>query len=559
MFNRGGGRKQDDIWRYFKKSVTFGKTGCRATCISCNKEMQGLVKRMKDHFEACQGNGDSAVVGSSQPTAPVASSQPTAPLEPATKKRKFSESVGNYFTKTTESEKKALDLQVARTIFATNSSFNFADHPEFIKLCSMLRPGYHPPSPRAVGTTLLDEVHEDAFASCKEKVKGKVVSMELDGWSNIHHEPIVCCSITTHEGDTFLTSTIDTGDERHTGDNLEVIAEKAIKQVEENLECTVSSFVTDNASNMKKCRNQLEDAQPIITYPCSAHILDRLAKDVDTSNIKSDIVTIAKYFRNHHLPNAWYKQEGGKKLQIPCDVRWNSVSDCFQGYLDNWATLVKVAEAHCDEIDPNIYEKVLDMDLKHQAMEYQAKMKPIAIALDKLQRNNCHLSDAVVIWKELQETFEGLPVIDLMKLDSRLSTALTPAHLLAYLLDPRYYGSPHLTNEEISTAMKYLSEHQPSALLAVIKYRAKSSPFESYMFTPELLKKIDPLTWWKSQASLLDENILSLVEQLHTARASTAGIERIFSTFGFVHSKIRNRLQTDKAAKLVFMYKLFNM
>ena len=30
----------------------------------------------------------------------------------------------------------------------------------------MLRPGYHPPSPRAVGTTLLDEVHEDAFASC---------------------------------------------------------------------------------------------------------------------------------------------------------------------------------------------------------------------------------------------------------------------------------------------------------------------------------------------------------------------------------------------------------
>ena len=179
--------------------------------------------------------------------------------------------------------------------------------------------------------------------------------MELDGWSNIHHEPIVCCSITTHEGDTFLTSTIDTGYERHTGDNLEVIAEKAIKQAEENLECTVSSFVTDNASNMKKCRNQLQDAQPIITYPCSAHILDRLAKDVDTSNIKSDIVTIAKYFRNHHLPNAWYKQEGGKKLQIPCDVCWNSVSDCFQGYLDNWATLVKVAEAHRDEIDPNIY------------------------------------------------------------------------------------------------------------------------------------------------------------------------------------------------------------
>ena len=39
---------------------------------------------------------------------------------------------------------------------------------------------------------------------------------------------------------------------------------------------------------------------------------------------------------------------------------------------------------------------------------------------------------------------------------------------------------------------------------------------------------------------------------------SSAGIERIFSTFGFVHSKVRNRLGTAKAGKLVFIYKLLN-
>ena len=79
------------------------------------------------------------------------------------------------------------------------------------------------------------------------------------------------------------------------------------------------------------------------------------------------------------------------------------------------------------------------------------------------------------------------------------------------------------------------------------------------MFTLEVLKNTDPLAWWKSQSSMLDKNILSLVEQLFTARASTAGIERIFSTFGLVHSKLRNRLQTEKAGKLVFLYKLLNM
>ena len=257
MSNRGGGRKQDDIWAYFKKSVTPGKTGSRATCRSCNKEIQGLVKRMKDHFEVCEGNKNRASVGgcsqptlvfSSQPTAPVDSLEPISPpptpaeqmrpvfsfssegsVPKSTKKQKISESVAKYFTKTTEIEKKALDHQVAKTIFATNSSFSFAEHPEFIKLCSMLRPGYHPPSRKVVGSTLLDEVYDESYASCKEKVKGKAVSMELDGWSNIHQEPIVCCSITTFKGDHFLTTTIDTGDERHTGDNLEIIAEKAIK------------------------------------------------------------------------------------------------------------------------------------------------------------------------------------------------------------------------------------------------------------------------------------------------------------------------------------------
>ena len=77
------------------------------------------------------------------------------------------------------------------------------------------------------------------------------------------------------------------------------------------------------------------------------------------------------------------------------------------------------------------------------------------------------------------------------------------------------------------------------------------------MFFPEALT--DPLTWWKAQSCVLDPAMVSLAEQLLTARASSAGIKRIFSTFGFVHSKILNRLGTNKAGKLVFLYKLLNM
>ncbi len=46
-------RKGDVIWRIFEKKMVVGKSGCRATCKLCKKEMQGLVDRLKKHSEEC--------------------------------------------------------------------------------------------------------------------------------------------------------------------------------------------------------------------------------------------------------------------------------------------------------------------------------------------------------------------------------------------------------------------------------------------------------------------------------------------------------------------------
>ena len=559
----GGGRKQDCIWMEFERSFIPGIAGVKAKCKSCSKEMTGIVSRMKKHIVQCKDLNDQALLPSKFSLKSLVSSitppEVKLPEIPLAKKLKASASISNFVIKTSPQAKHNFDLQVARMVYATNSSFSLVEHKEFKKLCELLRPGYSPPSRKIIASTLLNEVHQEAYAMCKEKLHGKTVSMELDGWSNVHNEPVVCCSVTTSDGDTYLTSTIDTQENRHTADNLEEIAEAAIKKAEGEFGCRVRSFVTDNAANMKKMRSQLGASLPVITYPCSAHVVDRLAKDVDTCDVKSKVVKIAKYFRNHHIPNAWYKIEGGKELSLPIDVRWNSVADCLQAYIDNWAILVKVVESHRAAIDSAICDDVLDISLKRRAEDYLSRMKPIAIALDKLQSDKCLISDAVVIWKELQEKFEDRSIIDHFKFDARISTALTPAHYLAYHLDPRYHDSNLLSIEEIQKGMNFLSEHHSPALSSVLKYRAKFSPHEAYMFNPELLKDMTPLVWWQSQTLQLEPAILSLVEQLHSARASSAGIERIFSTFGFVHSKIRNRLGTTKAAKLVFLFKLLNM
>jgi hypothetical protein len=47
------GRRSDAVWNNFKKVTVDGKSGCRAVCNKCNKEMQGLVERMKKHLLEC--------------------------------------------------------------------------------------------------------------------------------------------------------------------------------------------------------------------------------------------------------------------------------------------------------------------------------------------------------------------------------------------------------------------------------------------------------------------------------------------------------------------------
>ena len=66
--------------------------------------------------------------------------------------------------------------------------------------------------------------------------------------------------------------------------------------------------------------------------------------------------------------------------------------------------------------------------------------------------------------------------------------------------------------------------------------------------------------WWNSFCKVLNKNIVSenemkFINMLTTAKSSTASVERIFSTFGVVHSKLRNRLGVEKASKLVFVMK----
>ena len=66
---------------------------------------------------------------------------------------------------------------------------------------------------------------------------------------------------------------------------------------------------------------------------------------------KVKILHVIKYFRNHHVQQAWYKMAGGNALVIPIEIRWNSVCNTIDAYLKNWVVLLRVCEEHTNEND----------------------------------------------------------------------------------------------------------------------------------------------------------------------------------------------------------------
>ncbi|XP_073520018.1 uncharacterized protein [Phyllobates terribilis] len=574
------------------------RQACVQKCKRCNKEMQGLVARMRQHHEKCGDEDDqrntSEQAGSvgefmdsgnyppprspsscstvsalsiqdSASLAAASSSDTHSHISPSPKRKKKplppGTTIDRFVIRTSRLEKELIDEKIAQFIYATNSSFRLTENPHFINMVQSLRPGYSPPSRAHVAGKLLDQVYDREMEQCATALEGKIVNLSIDGWSNVHNDPIVCACI-TEEGKVFLAQTTDTSGNAHTAEYLQEVAVKAITTCEQKFKCLVRSLVTDNAANVSKMRRNLEEqggnTKLLITYGCSAHLLHLLAKDLSVPEIKANVVEIAKYFRNNHFAAAALKRMGGTKLTLQ-DVRWNSVVDCFEQYIKNWPILMTLCEENRDKIDGTVTAKILNIGLKRNVEHMLSFLKPISQALNKIQKNSCFIADAVEIWKELSEHLKTELHMDRIKLQAvnkRMGQALTPAHFLANIVNIQYQGQ-NLSAEEEELAMTWVSSNHPSLMPTIINFRAKGEPFKKYMFAEDILRKVTAVNCWKS-LKRLDLETVQVMISLLTAVASSAGIERIFSSFGLIHSKLRNRLGPNKAGKLVFLFQIMN-
>ena len=534
--------------------------------------MQGIPQRLKAHLDKCHEKDDcveeirtpslssSTVSNFNDFGSPMTSENLNQTCEtprPAKVSRLMTDFVSVSRTTTCENQK--LDIKVEKYFYATNTPFSHVDHTSFKELCSTLRPSYRPPSRHQIGGDLLNAVNEECQEIAKKALKDELVTLSLDGWTNVNNEPIVCIACTTCKGDTFLISTVDTSGNSQTAEYLEKLVQEAVELNTLKYGFKVVAFVTDNTGNVTKLRRNLRDStifETIFMYGCSTHILNLFAKDLNMPAVVSKIVEVNKYFRNHKNPSAWLKEKGAKKLQLPSDVRWYSIVQTLTSYLEAWADLLNIVDGHRDEIPNDIKRHVSDINLKRNVEDLAVNLRAIAIAIGVMESSKCNLAMAVSTWHDLTaELNEVVPTNMQVNIAKRKQQSLSSVHYLCFLLHPRFVSMDILMQDAKNMAFELARELHPDMLATIMQFKVQERPFNAHYF--EAASSISPAAWWKLIP--IDPDLSEIIRRIIACSPSTAPLERLFSSFGIIHTNVRNRLGVEKAGKLVFCFKVLNL
>jgi hypothetical protein len=147
------------------------------------------------------------------------------------------------------------------------------------------------------------------------------------------------------------------------------------------------------------------------------------------------------------------------------------------------------------------------------------------------------------------------------QVENRWNFLYSECHGLSYLLDPKLKG-------------QHMAKEDKDALIATLNNKCHSTQavleYDSYdKFLIDISEDDDPrhalhcqihedtmtaMGFWKCAYVMKNfPSLAKLARSLFSLVPSSSASERNFSTFSFIHTKLRNRLLTDKVQKLVFI------
>ncbi|KAK9288101.1 hypothetical protein L1049_016548 [Liquidambar formosana] len=506
-----------------------------------------------------------------------------------------------------------LKSEISRMFYSSGLPFHLARNPYCVSsytfaandnISEFVSPGYN-----ALRTTLLQKERaniEQLLEPIKSTWKEKGVSIVTDGWSDAQRMPLINFMAVTESGPVFLKAINCKGKYK----DKFYIAGLIIDTIAEVGAQNVVQVTTDNAPVCKFAGMLIESQYPHVFWtPCVVHTLNLALKNICAAvdsqrneatyaechwitEVAGDAIMIRNFIMNHQMRLAIFSEFVTLKLLAVVETHFASVIIMLRRFKlikhglqamvisDRWSSYRE------DDVGKAgfVKEKFLN-DIWWDKIEYILSFTgPIYDMLQYVDTDKPTLHLIYDMWdsmienvkmaiyqhegKEENEESTFYSVVHAILIDWWTKNS-TPLHCLAHSLNPRYYSEewlneapnrvpPHKDLEIQEERNKCLKRYFPNAenrRVAILEYARFSGAGEGFSSFDSLHDRrgLDPKAWWMvygAAAPLLQNIALKLLGQL----CSSSCCERNWSTYSFIHSMKRNKIQPQRAEDLVFVH-----
>ncbi|QRV88198.1 hypothetical protein RhiJN_16216 [Ceratobasidium sp. AG-Ba] len=498
------------------------------------------------------------------------------------------------------------ETSLCRTAASAGWSWNSINDPEFRRMMKGMRPDLEIPDRRTISGRVLDKELVQVTSELRDRVAGKLATGMCDGWKNITRASLIACMITVDE-QAHITKIYDASGSRKTAKNLLSIVLENIKYAETELGTTIVAWCSDASGESRSMRHKLYTQMPYLVTPdCYAHqaIVGDIFKRVNTmKEVAIRANTVVKWFRNHSYPLDMLRQcqreEYGTILALiqPVITRWTAHYCSATRLLETMKALQVCAVRHETEmlesvgsakseerkLGKEVFRTIRDPDFWSQLLIMQISLRPLAVAANITQEADTHLDDVLIAMCNLYYAYshrndipKEICAVAQDSLCTRWSKVDHDPFIGTIYVNPlyRYHlfnpNEPELRPMSLYIILKrlflrFFPEDQFRAgefMQANAMYADAKGPFsDENMFVQELLEQrrggAGAITLAQIWANLAVgpvsgvQQYAKLAYRLVSIVPTSAGCERLFSKMGISHTKLRNRLTTPAACKIV--------
>ncbi|KAH7438979.1 hypothetical protein KP509_04G039900 [Ceratopteris richardii] len=417
--------------------------------------------------------------------------------------------------------KEEVDTAVARFFYHDHIAFNAARSPYFkdmVKKIGEYGAHYVPPSSESLRTTLLEKEKKLVEAACesiKKSWERNGVSLLVDGWSDVQRRSIHGV-VAYSRGEMYFISSHDASETRKSADVLAAEWASGIEIVgPSNVVCIVADGEPSNRAagaiienffinNHTRVKNEFSkrSALALLKYSDTrfAYNFTMLHRVVKCSGVLRGLLLSDEFAR---MPEA--STSTGKHFRrLADDATW-------------WENISHI------------------VDIVHPLLHLLKIVDSMERCIGK-------------VYEAMDRTIESL-----------WNAYYSPLHAAAYMLDPEFQDKKQYSDPEVANGWRIILERfvPDSATRRLIrdqlsKYRTGKDASYACADAQEDRLRVGATLWW-DDFGFDGPNLQQLAIRILSQACTTSCLEQLWSVYGHVSSKKRNRLGVQRASDLVFV------